>query len=143
MLLPHFGWQVIFILGGVFPLVLVAALVVWLPESPRFLMARGNLSPRDAGAAAARSTSRRRRAQTHPLDIARGNPVAMLFGQGYALQTVLMWIIFFCSLMNLFLFAYWMPTVLQPDRLDAGAGGVRLEPARFRRDLRRALSGVR
>ena len=36
----------------------------------------------------------------------------MLFSEGYALQTVLLWIIFFCSLMNLFLFAYWMPTVL-------------------------------
>ena len=36
----------------------------------------------------------------------------MLFGPGYALQTVLMWIIFFCSLMNLFLFIYWMPEVL-------------------------------
>jgi AAHS family 4-hydroxybenzoate transporter-like MFS transporter len=35
----------------------------------------------------------------------------MLLGRGYALQTVLLWIIFFCSLMNLFLFAYWMPTV--------------------------------
>jgi AAHS family 4-hydroxybenzoate transporter-like MFS transporter len=35
----------------------------------------------------------------------------MLFSKGYALQTILMWIIFFCSLMNLFLFAYWMPTV--------------------------------
>ena len=36
----------------------------------------------------------------------------MLFGQGYALQTALLWVIYFCSLMNLFLFAYWMPTVL-------------------------------
>ena len=36
----------------------------------------------------------------------------MLFGRGYALQTVLLWMIFFCSLMNLFLFAYWMPQVL-------------------------------
>ena len=36
----------------------------------------------------------------------------MLFGPGYVLQTVLMWIIFFCSLMNLFLFVYWMPEVL-------------------------------
>jgi AAHS family 4-hydroxybenzoate transporter-like MFS transporter len=36
----------------------------------------------------------------------------MLFGKGYALQTVLMWVIFFCSLMNLFLFVYWLPEVL-------------------------------
>ena len=35
----------------------------------------------------------------------------MLFSEGYALQTILLWIIFFCSLLNLFLFAYWMPTV--------------------------------
>ena len=36
----------------------------------------------------------------------------MLFGKGYALQTVLLWVIFFCSLMNLFLFVYWLPEVL-------------------------------
>ena len=47
-----------------------------------------------------------------PVDVAQGNPVAMLFSEGYALQTVLLWIVYFCSLMNLFLFAYWMPTVL-------------------------------
>src|SRR5580704_11173198 len=37
LLLPHFGWPFIFILGGVFPLALVLALALWLPESPRFL----------------------------------------------------------------------------------------------------------
>jgi hypothetical protein len=50
----------------------------------------------------------------HGLDLAQGNPVKMLFGKGYApLQTVLMWVILFCSLMNLFLFIYWTPEVLQ------------------------------
>src|SRR4029077_3263591 len=34
------------------------------------------------------------------------------FSEGYALQTVLLWVVYFCSLLNLFLFAYWMPTVL-------------------------------
>jgi AAHS family 4-hydroxybenzoate transporter-like MFS transporter len=111
LLLPHFGWPVIFILGGAFPLGLVVALVVWLPESPRFLMARGNLAPRDQ-ALLARLGLASVRGGEHPLDIARGNPIMMLFGQGYALQTILMWVIYFCSLMNLFLFAYWMPTVL-------------------------------
>jgi hypothetical protein len=36
----------------------------------------------------------------------------MLFGSGYALQTVLLWIIFFCSLLNLYLFVFWLPEVL-------------------------------
>src|SRR6202008_4195318 len=45
-LLPHFGWQSVFLLGGIVPLLMVAALALWLPESPRFLAARGELSPR-------------------------------------------------------------------------------------------------
>jgi AAHS family 4-hydroxybenzoate transporter-like MFS transporter len=111
VLLPNFGWPVIFILGGLFPLVLVAALLIWLPESPRFLIARGNLSARDQ-ALLSRLDLASAQGGEHPLDIAQGNPIAMLFSKGYALQTVLLWIIYFCSLMNLFLFAYWMPTVL-------------------------------
>src|SRR5207248_4530398 len=35
-LLPHFGWPMIFVLGGIFPLLLVPVLALWLPESPRF-----------------------------------------------------------------------------------------------------------
>src|SRR5277367_2300123 len=36
----------------------------------------------------------------------------MVFGRGYSLQTGILWIIYFCSLLNLFLFVYWLPTVL-------------------------------
>ena len=50
--------------------------------------------------------------EPHGLDIAQGNPIRMLFGEGYALQTTLLWIIFFCSLLNLFLFIFWLPEVL-------------------------------
>jgi MFS transporter, AAHS family, 4-hydroxybenzoate transporter len=109
LLLTQFGWPVIFVLGGVFPLVLVLALALWLPESPRFLAARQNLSARDA------ALLRRLDIVPEPteaVDIARGNPIRMLFSEGYALQTVLLWVVYFCSLLNLFLFAYWMPTVL-------------------------------
>jgi AAHS family 4-hydroxybenzoate transporter-like MFS transporter len=110
VLLPHFGWPIIFILGGVFPLVMVPVLALWLPESPRFLAAKANLTERQA-VLLRRLDIAPGTAVPHQLDLASGNPIAMLFGKGYALQTVLMWIIYFCSLMNLFLFGYWMPTV--------------------------------
>ncbi len=42
------GWPVIFILGGAFPLVLLPILVLWLPESPRFLARKASLSVRQA-----------------------------------------------------------------------------------------------
>ena len=109
LLLAHFDWPVIFILGGAFPLILVPALALWLPESPRFLAARENLSPRHAALLRRLDIVP---TQSDTVDIARGNPVRMLFGREYALQTILLWIVYFCSLLNLFLFAYWMPTVL-------------------------------
>jgi AAHS family 4-hydroxybenzoate transporter-like MFS transporter len=109
LLLARFGWPMIFVLGGAFPLVLVPVLALWLPESPRFVAARQTVSPRQAALLQRLGIAS---TQGDPVDVARGNPILMLFGQGYALQTLLLWIIYFCSLLNLFLFAYWMPTVL-------------------------------
>jgi len=109
LLLAQFGWPMIFVLGGVFPLILVPVLALWLPESPRFLAVRQNVSPRNAALLRRLDIAP---AQGHAVDVAWGNPILMLFGQGFALQTLLLWIIYFCSLLNLFLFAYWMPTVL-------------------------------
>jgi MFS transporter, AAHS family, 4-hydroxybenzoate transporter len=93
----------------VFPLVLVLALALWLPESPRFLARKQTLSPSQAALLHRLDIAP---TQDHAVDVAQGNPVRLLFSEGYALQTVLLWIIYFCSLLNLFLFAYWMPTVL-------------------------------
>jgi AAHS family 4-hydroxybenzoate transporter-like MFS transporter len=44
--------------------------------------------------------------------VARSNPIGMLFSEGYALQTSLLWIIFFCSLLTLYLYIFWMPEIL-------------------------------
>jgi len=109
-LLPVFGWKVIFLIGGGFPLILLLILAIWLPESPRFLAARHSLTARQAELL--RRLEVPEGAASGHVDVATGNPIAMLFGKGYGLQTLLLWVIFFCSLMNLFLFAYWMPTVL-------------------------------
>src|SRR6266702_2447931 len=111
VLLPSFGWPSIFALGGIVPLLILPILWVWLPESPRFLAARADLSPRDAALLRRLDIAPVQSAPGH-LDLAHGNPIKMLFGEGYALQTVLLWVIFFCSLLNLFLFAYWLPEVL-------------------------------
>jgi AAHS family 4-hydroxybenzoate transporter-like MFS transporter len=109
LLLPQFGWRSIFILGAALPLALVPVLVIWLPESPRFLARKPLLSPRQWDLLHRLDLAH---AERHAVDVAHGNPVRMLFSEGYALQTILLWIVYFCSLMNLFLFAYWMPTVL-------------------------------
>lgn len=104
-----FGWQSIFILGGAFPIVLLLVMSLWLPESPRHLAAKGKLGPRREAVLHRLGIAPGDR---HAVDVARGNTIAMLFGEGYALQTVLMWIVFFCGLLNLYLFLFWLPEVL-------------------------------
>ena len=110
-LLRHYDWPVIFILGGVFPLILLPIMALWLPESPRFLIARAHLGSRDHKLLA-RLGITLGGVEQHGADIALENPVKMLFGSGYALQTGLLWVIFFCSLLNLYLFVFWLPEVL-------------------------------
>ena len=106
-----FAWPIIFLIGGAFPLVLLAVTALWLPESPRFLASRSNLAPHHR-ALLQRLDIAAAPGEAQGLDLARGNPVAMLFGEGYALKTVLLWIIFFCSLINLYLFVFWLPEIL-------------------------------
>jgi AAHS family 4-hydroxybenzoate transporter-like MFS transporter len=111
LLSQGFAWPIIYVIGGVFPIVLIAVAAVWLPESPRLLATRANLAPRHH-ALLQRLEIAPVTGEADSIDVARSNPIKMLFGEGYALQTTLLWIIFFCSLLDLFLFIFWLPEVL-------------------------------
>jgi AAHS family 4-hydroxybenzoate transporter-like MFS transporter len=115
LLLPSFGWPVIFLIGGLLPLVLIPVMLLWLPESPRFLLARGRMTARTerllqtlniepAGAVDGRPA--------HDVDVSTGNPVAGLFRDGLATTTVLVWTLYFANLLSIYLIQYWLPTVL-------------------------------
>ena len=110
--LLHLGynWPIIFVIGGVFPLVLVAVMAAWLPESPRFLAAKADLAQHHRDLL--QQLNIVHTGEAHTVDVATGNPISMLFSEGYALRTILLWIIFFCSLLNLFLFVFWLPEIL-------------------------------
>jgi MFS family permease len=73
LLAEGFGWPVIFIIGGVFPLILVAITALWLPEAPRFLAAQANLPPhhRTLLQRLGNATD-----ETHAVDVARRNPIS-------------------------------------------------------------------
>jgi MFS transporter, AAHS family, 4-hydroxybenzoate transporter len=114
-LVPTLGWRAVFIVGGALPLVLMIVLLAGLPESPQFLVV--------AGAAPARIAKIMRRiAPNVPLDDethfvtgdaeARGVPVVHLFRDSRGLGTVLIWIVFFMTLLILYFLQTWLPTIL-------------------------------
>jgi MFS transporter, AAHS family, 4-hydroxybenzoate transporter len=119
-LIPAFGWRSIFLIGGIAPLILVPFLALRLPESVRFLALTGQADARVAELLTRVAPSAGFPAGTrfgvHEAKLA-GLPVAHLFSEGRALATLVFWIVFFMSLLDLYLLSNWLPTVLS----DLGA----------------------
>jgi MFS transporter, AAHS family, 4-hydroxybenzoate transporter len=119
-LIPQFGWRSVFVVGGVAPLLLTPILAMRLPESVRFLALTGRadqlvaelLALVDPKAVFAPGT---RFVVNEPA--LAGLPVAHLFQGGRTAATLLLWVVFFMSLLDLYLLSNWLPTVLN----DLGA----------------------
>jgi AAHS family 4-hydroxybenzoate transporter-like MFS transporter len=114
-LIPQFGWRAVFVIGGIAPLLLVPVLALRLPESVRFLALTGRANARVAellgrmGAKAAFPAATRFVVHEPHLP---GIPVLHLFREGRSLVTLLLWVIFFMSLLDLYFLSNWLPTVL-------------------------------
>jgi len=91
-LLPaDFDWRTLFILGGVLPILLIPALVRWMPET----LVQGTVN-RAQGTSVART----------------------LFGDGRATPTLLLWLAFLPTLLILYLFLNWLPTLVIAKGLE-------------------------
>jgi AAHS family 4-hydroxybenzoate transporter-like MFS transporter len=115
-MIPAFGWQSIFYLGGALPLVLVPILMAVLPESIRYLVSRGAQPARVAHVLNRISRSRAFRAdQTFVMaeTAAPGFPVQHLFKDGRTSTTLLLWLSFFMNLLMLYFLVNWLPSVLR------------------------------
>jgi AAHS family 4-hydroxybenzoate transporter-like MFS transporter len=110
-ILPIYGWQSIFLAGGIPPLLLIPILMFYLPESPRFLIAHRADAPSTQEILRKLNVSTQV-AASKLVDVAKGNPIGQLFTGGLAISTILLWVAFFANLLNMYLFSYWMPTVL-------------------------------
>jgi AAHS family 4-hydroxybenzoate transporter-like MFS transporter len=114
-LIPMFGWRSVFYLGGIAPLCLALVMFFWLPESLQFLVLRGKrreqlgrwLGRVDAATAITPDTE-----YVLAEEKKRGVPLRHLFSEGRAKVTILLWVVNFMNLLNLFFLAGWLPTVL-------------------------------
>jgi MFS transporter, AAHS family, 4-hydroxybenzoate transporter len=119
-LIPQFGWRSVFVVGGVAPLLLVPILALRLPESVRFLALTGRAQQRVAALLGfinpAAAFTPATQFVVHEPGLA-GVPVLHLFKSGRTPVTLLLWVVFFMSLLDLYFLSNWLPTVLN----DLGA----------------------
>jgi AAHS family 4-hydroxybenzoate transporter-like MFS transporter len=128
-IIPRFGWQSVFVAGGVAPLLIAAAAFAWLPDSIRFLIVRGGRVER------ARASLARIAPETElpavlsaPSDEAEhggGFAVARLFAGRRGTGTLLIWVVYFMNLLNLYFLNSWLPTIISDADLPV-ATAIRL-----------------
>jgi AAHS family 4-hydroxybenzoate transporter-like MFS transporter len=112
-LIESFGWRSVFYFGAVAPLVIAVIMIFALPESLQFLVLHRKrleqasrwlrridpAAPADPNLYFVEETKR------------KGVPWIHLFHEGRGLGTILLWIINFMNLLNLYFLASWLPTV--------------------------------
>jgi len=115
-MIPMFGWQFVFYLGGVLPLFFLVGVVIWLPESIRYLVGRGGQSPEIARilsrvrpTTAYTATTQFMIQELKPV----GFTVGHLFRDGRTLMTCLLWIAFFMNLLVMMFLVNWLPSLLR------------------------------
>ena len=113
-LIPAFGWQSVFLVGGTIPLVIAVAMYVGLPESLQFLAVRRRL-PDVARWLKQLDPTLKVDGSTEYVtneESKGGVPFLHLFRDNRSLVTVLLWIINFMNLLNLYSVTSWLPTVV-------------------------------
>jgi AAHS family 4-hydroxybenzoate transporter-like MFS transporter len=123
-LVPDHGWQSVFWIGGLGPLILVPLLMRYLPESIRFLALNPNNADRIAGILRQIDPALIFPATTrfvlHETGLRRGR-FRDLFAPGWSLATMLLWLTVFCNITISTFYNQWTPIMLSSFGLPVGA----------------------
>ena len=119
-LIPEFGWRSVFLAGGIVTALMAPVVIVFMPESPQFLLERqpsGALAKlnrilRSLGQSALEELPAAAQSVTESSSAA----VKRLFSPALRVWTGLLWIAFFCCLFTLYFLLSWTPKIV----VDAG-----------------------
>lgn len=122
VIVPLYGWQSVFMVGGILPLVVALFVFKALPESPAFLIANGRRDPQ-ASATILRLRPDFPKDQTERLSFVDSGlglrpGVGALFGKNLEIATLLFWTLFICTQAMVFFIQSWYPTLLTRNGYD-------------------------
>jgi AAHS family 4-hydroxybenzoate transporter-like MFS transporter len=126
-LVPTHGWQIIFIIGGILPIVIALAAIFGLPESIKHMALhesqRGKLEKTIAEIRPDFVVPANARFIIEDEKQAPSNPV-YLFRDGLAVITPLTWLMFALNLMGYFFLISWTPTLMAAAKLPPTTGAL-------------------
>jgi AAHS family 4-hydroxybenzoate transporter-like MFS transporter len=114
-MIPQWGWRSVLLAGGIAPLLLAAALLLWLPESVRFMVARAW-----PGARIRKVLERIGKVEADSFMLAEQRPAAqagsgigLVLSRQYRLGTVMLWLTYFMGLVIFYSLVNWMPVLFR------------------------------
>jgi MFS transporter, AAHS family, 4-hydroxybenzoate transporter len=127
-LVPQYGWQILFQIGGIVPIVIALAAIMNLPESIKYMALHESQRAKMSKLVAALLPG-----FTVPADARfviedeqqtpSSNPV-YLFQHGLWLITPLSWLLFALNLMGYFFLSSWTPTLLTAAKLPPATAAI-------------------
>jgi AAHS family 4-hydroxybenzoate transporter-like MFS transporter len=123
-MIPQWGWSSVLVLGGVTPLLLTVLMLLLLPESVRFMVARRQpiervrgVLARIAGAAAVQQVERFVLIEHRPVTNERGG-LAQVLSRPYRLGSLMLWLAYFMGLVIFYALINWMPLLFKEVGLE-------------------------
>lgn len=119
-MIPQFGWRSVLVLGGVTPLLLVVVMVLLLPESVRYMVAKGQPVER-IRAVLIRISATAQQAQSFFMTETKAavegqSGLGVVLSPAYRVGSLMLWLAYFMGLVIFYALINWMPILFK----DAG-----------------------
>ena len=116
-MIPQFGWRSVLVLGGVTPLLLVVVMVLLLPESVRYMVAKGQPVER-IRAVLIRISATAQQAQSFFMTETKAavegqSGLGVVLSPAYRVGSLMLWLAYFMGLVIFYALINWMPILFR------------------------------
>ncbi|MEP6964801.1 MAG: MFS transporter, partial [Polaromonas sp.] len=116
-MIPHWGWRSVLVLGGVTPLVLLVLLMLFLPESVRFMVANNKPVERIRVVLSRISASAQQASSFFMTEakasVAGQSGLAVVLSPAYRVGSIMLWLAYFMGLVIFYALINWMPILFR------------------------------
>ncbi len=116
-LIPNFGWRIILVVGGLIPLILVLLLIFLLPESIRYMVARGKSVDKISSTLSQVTRTVVNNVSAFIFNEYKStdtkSALQNILSREYILGSAMLWITYFMGLLIFYVLISWMPLLME------------------------------